>query len=253
MENPVITQMFQAGAHFGFSPSRRHPSVRPFIFGTKNKVEIFDLEKTESALVAAKQFVKSLGMQNKQILLVGGKAEARDSIKAAALSIDMPYVAGRWIGGAITNFGEIRSRVDKMQRLMGERERGELAKYTKKERLLIDREIDNLEFYFAGIVLMKDFPKAMFVIDPKREKIAVAEAKRAGIPVIALAGSDCNLKEVEYAIPANDGSLASIRFFLQEIVGAYKEGKAAAPAPAPTPAPAAPVAAPTYKPQQARA
>lgn len=218
--------MFQAGAHFAFSKSRRHPSVTPFIFGVKNKVEIFDLEKTTTLLEEAKNYIKALGKDGKTILMVGGKSEARNAVKNGALSLGMPFVDGRWIGGTLTNFGQIRKRVEKMEKLMMEREKGELAKYTKKERLLIDREIDTLERFFSGIMSMRELPKALFVVDPKKEKIAVKEARDMGIPVVALLGSDCNLKEVTHPIVGNDASETSIQFFVNEIVKAYNAGKA---------------------------
>ncbi|MSR78656.1 MAG: 30S ribosomal protein S2 [Candidatus Taylorbacteria bacterium] len=225
VNNEVIQKMFSAGAHFAFSRSRRHPSTAPYIFGVKNRVEIFDLEKTVGLLETAEAFARKLGLEGKQLLFVGGKSEARDAIKQAALSLDMPYVAGRWIGGTLSNFKEIRSRVDRFLDLTAKREKGELSKYTKKERLLIDREIDKLDRFFSGLIPMKEMPKAVFVIDSKHEKIAVTEAKKAGIPVIALTGSDCNLKSVDYAIPGNDASTASIAFFTGKIVWAYKEGR----------------------------
>jgi small subunit ribosomal protein S2 len=220
-----IDSMFNAGAHFAFSKSRRHPSVAPFIFGAKNKVEIFDLEKTTGLLDTAKNFVKNLGKDGKVILFVGGKSEARNAVKNGALSLGMPYVDGRWLGGTLTNFAQLRKRVEKMEKLTVEREKGELAKYTKKERLLIDREIAKLERFFTGIVSMKELPKALFVVDPKKEKNAVKEAQDLGIPVIAVAGSDCNLKEVTLAIVGNDSSETSIQFFVNEITKAYSEGK----------------------------
>lgn len=226
IKNTTIDGMFTAGAHFAFSRSRRHPTVAPYIFGVKNKVEIFDLEKTTALLEKAKDFVRTLGKEGKTILFVGGKSEARNAIKNGALSLAMPFVDGRWIGGTLTNAPQIRKRVEKMERLTLEREKGELAKYTKKERLLIDREIANLERFFSGIVSMKDLPKALFVIDPRKEKNAVKEAQDMHIPVIALAGSDCNLKEVTYPMVGNDSSQTSIQFFVNEIIKAYSEGKA---------------------------
>ena len=223
--NTMIQEMFKAGAHFAFSKTRRHPTAAPFIFGVKNKVEIFDLEKTSAVLAEAKAFVESLAKENKTILFVGGKSEARNALKIGAMSLNMPYVDGRWIGGTLTNFPQIKKRVEKMEKLTQEREKGELAKYTKKERLLIDREIANLERFFSGIVSMKDMPKALFVIDPKKEKTAVKEAQDMGIPVIALLGSDCNLKEIDFPIVGNDASQSSISFFVQEITKAYSSAK----------------------------
>ena len=221
----IIEEMFKAGAHFGYSRSRRHPTASPYIFGVKNRVEIFDLVKTADLLKNALDFVSGLAKEDRQILFVGGKNEARDLIKNAAISIDMPYVAGRWIGGTFTNFPEIKKRISKLEELTKQREKGELSKYTKKERLIIDRNIANLERFFSGLLLMKEMPKAIFVIDPKNEAIAVTEAKKMGIPVIALAGSDCDIKDVDYPIAANDSSISSISFFVGEIVSAYKKNK----------------------------
>jgi small subunit ribosomal protein S2 len=222
-----IEKMFKAGAHFGFSKSRRHPSTKPLIFGAKNKVEIFDLEKTKTYLDTVKEFVKGIAEKNGMILFVGSKNEAQEAIKHAANAINMPFVAGRWIGGTFTNFGQIRKRVDRMEMLMSQREKGELGKYTKKERLLIDREIDSLNRFFSGITSMKEMPKAVFVIDAKHEAIAVTEAHKVKIPVIGLCGSDNNLRAVEYPIPGNDASRGSVSFFLNEIVAAYKQGQKA--------------------------
>lgn len=225
INNPKVENMFKAGAHFAFSKTRRHPTVAPYIFGVKNKVEIFDLEKTSELLEKAKTFVESLAKEGKTILFVGGKSEARNAVKSGALSINMPYVDGRWIGGTLTNFMQIRKRVEKLEKLTSEKEKGELAKYTKKERLMIDREIANLERFFTGIVSMKDLPKALFVVDPKKEKTAVKEAQDMGIPVIALAGSDCNIKGLDFAVVGNDSSQTSVNFFVQEIVKAYSTAK----------------------------
>ena len=233
MSNASIDSMFKAGAHFAFGRSRRHPAVTPYIFGMKNKVEIFDLEKTQGLLVAASTFVENLAKEGKQLLIVGGKSEARAAVKGAGELLGMPFVDGRWIGGTLTNFGQIRKRVEKLERLTSEREKGELAKYTKKERLLIDREIANLDRFFSGIIPMKELPKALFVVDPKKEYTAVKEAQDLGIQIIALAGSDCDIGIIEYPIVGNDASKSSIAFFAGEIVKAYEAGKLLAKAAAP--------------------
>lgn len=222
----LIDSMFKAGAHFAYARSRRHPSAKPFIFGAKNRVEIFDLEKSAEKLERAKTFIHGIAATGKQVLFIGGKNEARQVVKSAAEVLGLPYVASRWLGGTFTNFGELKKRVEKMESQTVKREKGELGKYTKKERLLIDREIDKLETMFGGLTLMKELPKAVFVVDPRREHIAVAEAKKVGIPVIALAGSDCDLSKVDYFIPANDSSVSSVSFFVKEIAAAYKAGKA---------------------------
>jgi small subunit ribosomal protein S2 len=217
--------MFSAGVQFGFSKARRHPSVKPYIFGMKNKTEIFDLEKTEVMLKAATDFVAKIASESKSILFIGGKAEARVAIEDAAGSLAMPYAAGRWIGGTFTNFVEIKKRIEKLKQLTLEKERGELAKYTKKERLLIDKEIDNLTIMYGGLGDMKEMPGAVVVIDSKHEGIAVDEARVKKIPVVALCGSDCDLTKVDYPVVGNDTSRASISFFLKAICEAYKTNK----------------------------
>lgn len=221
----LIEKLFKVGAHFAYAKTRRHPSAKQYIFGIKNKVEIFDLEKTAEALEKAKNFVKTIASNNGQILFVGGKSECKEAIERGASSIGMPFVAGRWIGGTLTNFVEIRKRILKMEDWLLQKEKGELSKYTKKERLLIDREIDNLKRFFGGIASMKDLPKVMFVVDTKREHNAVSEAKQMKIHIVSLSGSDCDMKDSNYVIPGNDASVSSIKFFVDEIVNSYKEGK----------------------------
>ncbi len=225
INDPKIAELFKAGAHFGFVKSRRHPSAKPFIFGSKNKIEIFDLEKVKLELEKALKFIEDKAAEGATLIFVGGKSEARQGVKNAGDALSMPYVHGRWIGGTLTNFPEIRKRVMKLEDLTTQKEKGELGKYTKKERLLIDRDIAKLTMYFSGLHLMKALPKIMVVIDPKKEHIAVEEAKRMRIPVVALAGSDCNLHDVEFAIPANDSSVSSINLVLGEIVNAFRAGK----------------------------
>ena len=224
-----IKELFKVGAHFAFSKSRRHPSAKPFIFGAKNEIEIFDLEKTAVCLKEAKEFAKKIASEGGLILFVGSKSESQEIIKREASKIEMPYVAGRWIGGTLTNFPEIRKRVEKMENLISQREKGELAKYTKKERLLIDREIEKLEKMFLGIVLLKSLPKAIFVVDSKKEAITINEAKNRGIKVLSLSGSDCDLKLVDFPIPANDTSVSSIEFFVKQIAESFSEGRKSRP------------------------
>lgn len=217
--------MFKAGAHFGYSRARRHPSTKPFIFGAKNRVEIINLEKSAGALEKAKQFTREIGAAGKQILFVGTKPEVCVHMMEAALSAGMPYVSERWIGGLLTNFHEIKKRVARLEDLTAKREAGELSVYTKKERLLIDREIKTLEKNFGGVTSLSELPKALFVVDPRHEKTAVAEAKRMNIPVIALAGTDCNISMIAYPILGNDSAAQSITFFVREIAEAVREGK----------------------------
>ncbi len=222
----LIDSLFSVGAHFGFVKARRHPSTKPFILGTKNKTEIFDLEKTSLEITKALEFITAKGKEGVPGLFVGGKSEAREAVTKAGQELSMPFVAGRWIGGTLTNFSEIKKRIARLEELTSQRERGELAKFTKKERLLIDREIDHLNLYFSGLSTLKAMPKFLVIIDPKKESIATAEAKRLKIPVIALCGSDSNLHEVDYAIPANDSSRQTIAFILSELTKAYQVGLA---------------------------
>lgn len=221
----AIERLFAVGAHYAYTRSRRHPSVRRFIFGAKSTVEIFDLEKTQALLEKAKTFVHSLGVSGKTLLIVGGKNEARGAVTAAAERLAQPFVAGRWIGGTLSNFKQVRTRVEKLIGLRDARERGELSKYTKLERLLIDRDIERLEHRFGGLVSLAHLPAAVFVIDPRHEAIAVREARALDIPVVAIANSDCDIASIEYPILGNDANMKSITFFVEEIAASFSEGQ----------------------------
>jgi small subunit ribosomal protein S2 len=231
-----IQSLFEAGAHFGYGRARRHPTAAPFLFGTKDRTDIFDLELTEKRLAKACEYAASVAASGKQLLFVGGKHEALSTVKEVAERIGVPYVAGRWIGGTLTNFKNIHKRIERLEKLTAEKESGELEKYTKKERLLIDREIEELLGRFGGLVSMKDLPGAMFVVDSRHEDTAVKEANQLGIPVIGLSSSDCDFALVQYPIPANDTSVRSIRVFVEAIAEAYVGGKRAPAAKAETPA-----------------
>jgi small subunit ribosomal protein S2 len=222
-----IKTLFEAGAHFGFSRARRHPTAAPYIFATKDRTDIFDLEESGKRLEAAAAFASALASAGKQLLLVGGKNEALGVVKQVAESIDMPYVAGRWIGGTLTNFKNIRKRIERLEKLSKERESGELSKYTKRERLMIDREIEELLGRFGGLVSMADLPGALFVIDSRHEETAVKEANQLKIPVIALSNTDCDFSLVQYPIPGNDTSVKSIKLVAEAVAQAYASGKRA--------------------------
>lgn len=224
-QNPQIEELFKNGAHFGFSKSRRHPSANAYIYGSKNRNDIIDLEKTNESLEKALLFVKSLAEKKETILFVGGKNEAQKTIREAAEAIDMPFVAGRWIGGTLTNFSEIKKRVETMLSLISQKEKGELAKYTKKERLLIDRDIEKLQKMFGGISRMSSLPKALFIVDPRYDSTALSEARLMKIPVVALCGTDNDFKTVNYVIPGNDSSQKSIKYFLDKIKETYIKNK----------------------------
>ncbi|MBC7836743.1 30S ribosomal protein S2 [Acetobacteraceae bacterium] len=239
-KNAIIDKLFSVGAHFGYAPSRRHPSAKPFIFGAKGGSELFDLTLTAQCLETALTFVKTLAEGRKTLLFVGGKAEARGALERAAQRLNQPYVASRWIGGTLTNFSEIRRRLNRLQDITSMNETGEIAKFTKHERLLIEREAEGLEVMFGGLKGMTKLPEALFVVDPRHEDGAVAEAKKLKIPVIALMNSDCDKAGIQYPIPANDASLASIQFILDEAAKMFESNLGPEKAPD---APAAEVAA----------
>lgn len=223
----AIDAMIEVGAHFGYAKARRHPSAKTFIAGSKNGYEIIDLEKTAEQVEKALAFVSSVAADRGQIMFVSTKRELASIIKDAALKVDQPYVTGRWIGGTLTNFEEIQKRVKRLESLNEQKTKGLLAKYTKKERLLIDREIENLEERFGGITGMKFKPKAVFVVDSKHDDIAVQEALNENIPVVAISNSDCDVSDIAYPIIANDSSVKSVKYFIDQIVEAYKSAKKA--------------------------
>jgi small subunit ribosomal protein S2 len=217
----IIDEMFRSGVHYGYSKSRRHPSVTPYIFTTKNGIDIIDIEKSEELLEKANEEIKSLGASGKTILFVGTKPESKQQITEIALSLNMPYVSERWVGGILTNYPEIKKRINRLLELRTQKEKGELDKYTKKEKLLIAKEMEDMTRNFQGLTSVSKTPDAIIVIDSKKELIAVTEAKKMGLPVIAVLNTDCNLKEVTYPVVANDASVSSITFFLNKIKEAY--------------------------------
>jgi small subunit ribosomal protein S2 len=223
-QNTRVEEMFRAGAHYGYSKSRRHPSTSPYIFAIKNGIDIINIEKTNELLEKALEQVTKLAQGGKVILFVGTKAEARQQIIETALAINMPYVGERWVGGSLTNFPEIKKRITRLLELREQKEKGGLDKYTKKEKLIIDKEMEDMTRNFQGLTGISRIPDAMFVVDPKKEHIAVAEARKMNLPVIALANTDCNLKQVDFPIVANDASISSISFFISLIKDAYIKG-----------------------------
>jgi len=218
---PNKEALFDAGAHYGYSRSRRHPSFREFIITSKNGIDIINIEKIEQTLNIAKEFIGSLRADNKKILFVGTKPEAAKIVRKAAEESGAMFITQRWIGGTLTNFSEIKKRLARLKKLREQKEQGELVKYTKKEQLLFDRETEKLEALFGGIVEMEKSPSALFIVDPRYEDTAVREAIQLGIPIIALASSDCDISKIKYPITANDSTQKSITFFVDEIAGAY--------------------------------
>lgn len=223
----LIERLFSAGAHFGFSKSRRHPSVKPYIFGNKQGTDIFDLEKTAVLLEEAKAVLTAAGKEGKNVLFVGTKDEVSKLVFNAAEQAEMPYVVNRWIGGMITNFSEIKKRINRLLALTQEGESGELErKYTKKERVVIGRELDKLNHNFGGIKKLERPAQMMLVVDPRHDAIAVQEANDQNIPIIAIMSSDNDLSKVTYPVLVNDALQSSVGLALDELVAAYKAGKA---------------------------
>lgn len=229
-ENAEVTveAMFEAGVHYGYGKSRRHPSASPFIYATKNKGDIIDLEKTSAMLGEALLFVKDLGAKGKTILFVGTKPEAKVAVEKGAVELGMPYVTARWIGGTLSNFTEIKKRIAELETYKKESVEGGLEKYTKKERVVMAKKMERLAKYYTGLLGLKKAPDALFIIDPKAEKIAATEGEKAHIPIIGLANSDSNIKTVDYPIVGNDASLPSVSLFVAALVKAYKDGAATA-------------------------
>lgn len=223
----LIRDMFAVGAHYGYTRTRRHPTAKPLLYGTKNRTDIIDLEKTAQALAAAEEILATLGTTGKQILFVGTKPEATAAIKGAADALGMPYVDNRWIGGTLTNEKQIKSRVTLLEDLLNKQEKNELSLIakTKKEKLLIERKIEKLQKRFGGLSTMKGLAGAMIVVDGKEEAIAITEANQVGIPVIALCNTDCDISTVAYPILVNDANKKTIEFFLNKLVAAYKGNK----------------------------
>ena len=225
----LVEQMFSVGAHYGYSKTRRHPSVSSFIYATKNKTDIIDLEKTEIMLKTVEEFMKDLGSKNKTVLFVGTKPEAQEIMKSSAESLNMPYVTERWIGGTLSNFSEIKKRIAELEKYNKESTTGELEKYTKKERVVMAKKMEKLAKYYTGLLGLKKTPEALFVIDAKAENIASTEARKSNVPAVALVNSDTNIKGIDYPIMANDASIPSIRFFVDSIIKAYKAGQTSVP------------------------
>lgn len=217
-------EMLKAGVHFGCSRSRRHPKIKDYIFGVKNNVEIFNLEKTKQKINEAEDFIKGLAKDGKKILFVGAKMESKKLVEKFAKEIEMPFVNERWVGGTLTNFKTIKNRIKHMEDLIKNKESGEIGKYTKKEQVKIEKEIKKLKSYFGGLDKFEDLPSALIAVDTKKEKIAVAEAQKISIPIVGVLNSDCDLGGIDYPIPANDNSALSVGYILKELTESYKEG-----------------------------
>jgi small subunit ribosomal protein S2 len=204
----------EAGVHYGYSRTRRHPTITKFIYGTKDKVDIIDLDKTIPQIEAAANFLKGLGASGKMVLFVGVKPESRGAVQEIATLLHQPYVTERWIGGILTNFSEIKRRIQKLEDMKEKMASGELAKFTKKEQLLMAREMERLNKYFSGLLGVSKLPDALVIVDSKKEHIAVAEARKSNIPIVAIGNTDCSIRAIDYPIIANDSSASSIAVIL---------------------------------------
>jgi len=224
---PLIDRLFAAGAHFGFKKSRRHPTVTPYLYATKEGNDIIDLEKSAALLEVAKTTLKEAGQNGKTVLFVGTKTEVIKLVESAATQANMPCVVNRWIGGMLTNFPEMKKRIVRLEELHQGKETGELErKYTKKERMVLGREADKLAHNFSGISSLTKLPDFMVVIDSRHDQIAVKEANVMKVPVVAVMSSDSNVTEVKYPVIVNDALQSSVKLVLDELVEAYLSGVA---------------------------
>jgi small subunit ribosomal protein S2 len=223
---PFVQALLEAGAHYGFTKTRRHPSTQSFIIATKNKTDLINLEATALQVEKAKEVLRGMAAGGKTVIIVGTKTEAVNAVNLASAKMQALSVVNRFVGGIITNFSEIRKRTQRLTTLRDEKSQGLLEKYTKKERLLLDREMEKMEKNFGGLVDMKRIPDIMVVVDPAKEIIAVTEARKMQIPVIAIANTDCDLTIVDYPIVMNDASKASIELVLNTLAEAYANGRA---------------------------
>ena len=222
---PTLLEMLKAGVHFGHQKSRWHPKMEQFIFGARNGVHIIDLEKTQEQLEKALNYVKNLAAKGQVILFVGTKRQAREITKEAAISCEMPYLVERWIGGLLTNFDEVKRRLKKYHNLKEMFASGEIEKYTKKEQVTMKKQLEKLDKYLIGLTSLDKMPDALFIADMRTEKTALAEAERTEVPTVAVCDTNVNPEQVNYAIPANDDAVNSIKLITDLIAEAVKEGK----------------------------
>lgn len=210
-------EMTQAGLPFGHRTSRIHPKMMPFLYGARNTVHIIDMEKTKKEFEKALKFIQQLISENKILLLVGTKIQVKDLVKEIAKECALPYINERWLGGTFTNFEIIKKRIDYFKDLERKKSGGELEKYTKKERAKIDQELHGLEIKFGGIKEMEKLPEAIFVLDMRKDDLAVKEAKMKGIKVIGISDTNVDPTLADYPIPANDDAISSVKYILEKV------------------------------------
>ncbi|MFH1366422.1 MAG: 30S ribosomal protein S2 [Patescibacteria group bacterium] len=226
MPSVSLEEMLKSGVHFGHKLGRLYPKMKPFIFGERNGISIIDLEKTKEKIEAAQEYIKGIAQKNGTLLMIGTKRQAQEIVKKYAVSIKMPYIIGRWIGGAFTNFSVISKMIAKFTKLKQEREQGELNKYTKKEQLKIDEEITKLDSLIGGIENLKKLPDAVYIVDVKNEMTAVREAKKKKIPIIAIVDVNNSPEGIDYVIPANDDATKAIEYITRVLTESFEEGMA---------------------------
>ncbi len=224
MPDISLVDMLKSGVHFGHQKKRWHPKMKPYIFTMRSGIHIIDLEKTAEKLEQAYNFLKKTIANDGKVLFVSTKQQARQIVHAAAQKAKMPEVTERWIGGTLTNFENITKLTKRLDDLRTKKEKGELTKYTKLEQLQFDKEIDDLETSVGGIETLKKLPAALFIIDIKREKTALREARKKKIPVVAMVDTNCNPALVDYPIPANDDATKSIEYIVNLMAQAVIEG-----------------------------
>ena len=220
-----MKQLLEAGVHFGHQTRRWNPKMAPYIFTARNGIYIIDLQKTVKKLEEAYNYVRDVAASGKDILFVGTKKQAQESIREEAANCGMPYVNARWLGGMMTNFRTIRRRIDRLNQLRKMEEDGTFDLLPKKEVIKLRLEIEKLEKFLGGIQTMKKLPGAMFIVDPRKEKIAVSEAKKLGIPIVAIVDTNCDPDEVDYVIPGNDDAIRAVKLISQTMAAAVTEGR----------------------------
>ena len=220
-----MKQLLEAGVHFGHQTRRWNPKMAEYIFTERNGIYIIDLQKTVKKIEEAYAFVRDIAAEGKDVLFVGTKKQAQDSIKEEAERVGMYWVNARWLGGMLTNFKTIKQRIDRLEQLTRMEEDGTFDLLPKKEVLNLKNEREKLEKFLGGIKDMKRLPGARFVVDPRKEKIAIAEAKKLGIPVVAIVDTNCDPEEVDYVIPGNDDAIRAVKLIANTVANAVVEGR----------------------------
>ena len=221
----AMKQLLEAGVHFGHQTRRWDPKMAEYIFQARNGIHIIDLQKTSKKIDEAYEFMRSQAEEGKKVLFVGTKKQAQECMKEAAEKSGMYYVNQRWLGGMLTNFGTIRKRVERLNELETMQEDGTFEVLPKKEVILLKKEMEKLEKNLGGIKDMTEIPGVLFVVDPKKERIAILEARKLNIPVVGLVDTNCNPEDVDYAIPGNDDAIRAVKLIADTMANAIIEGK----------------------------